>query len=90
MVTSFKNNFEEYARNAGDKRTYNNKWYATKALEILQEELNNDNATIAYVMSDLIQRNPNTLAHFRDLYKKHYANLHDREMEGRLKKLTQK
>jgi len=90
MVTSFKNNFEKYAEHVGDKRTYNNKWYATKALEILQEELNNDNATIAYVMSDLIQRNPNTLADFKELYKKHYASQHDREMEGRLKKLTQK
>ena len=39
IVTSFKNNFEKYAEHAGDKRTYNNKWYATKALEILREEL---------------------------------------------------
>ena len=25
MVTSFKNNFENYARDAGDKRMFNNK-----------------------------------------------------------------
>ena len=90
IVTSFKTNFENYASNAGDKRTYNNKWYATKALEILQEELNNDNATIAYVMNDLLERIPGALADFRDLYKKYYANLHNLEMEERIKKLTQK
>ena len=89
MVPSFKDNFEEYARN-GDKRTYNNKWYATKALEILQEELNNDNATISYVMSDLIQRIPSALTDFKNLYNKHYATQHDRKMEERIKKLTQK
>ena len=59
---------------------------ATKALEILREELNNDNATIAYVMNDLIQRIPNTLADFKDLYKKHYAIHHNRKMEERIKK----
>ena len=90
IVASFKNNFENYASNAGDKRNYDNKWYATKALEILQEELNNDNATIAYVMSDLIQRIPSTLADFKELYNKYYADHHDREMEERIKKLTQK
>ena len=41
-------------------------------------------------MSDLIQRIPSTLADFKELYKKHYASQHDREMEERLKKLTQK
>ena len=64
--------------------------HATKALEILREELNNDNATIAYVMSDLIQRIPNHLADFKDLYNKHYAIHHDRKMEERIKKLTLK
>ena len=90
MVPIFKTNFEEYAKQAGDKRIYNTKWYAVKALEILQEELNNDNATIAYVMKDLIQRIPSTLADFKELYNKHYATQHDRKMEERIKKLTQK
>ena len=90
IVTSFKDNFENYASNAGDKRVYNNKWYATKALEILQEELNNDNATIAYVMNDLLERIPGALADFRDLYKKYYANLRNPEMEEHIKKIIQK
>ena len=90
IVSSFKNNFEDFARSQGDKRTYNNKWYAIKALEILQEELNNDNATIAFVMSDLLKNIPSALADFKDLYNKHYALQHDRKMEERLKKLTQK
>ena len=90
MVPVFKTNFKEYAKQAGDKRIYNNKWYAVKALEILQEELNNDNATIAYVMKDLLERIPNALADFKELYNKHYANLHDHKMEERIKKLTQK
>ena len=90
MVTSFKTNFEEYANHAGDKRTYNNKWYATKALEVLREELNNDNATIAYVMNDLLERIPGALADFRELYKKYYAMHRDGKMEERIKKLTQK
>ena len=90
MVASFKNNFENYARDAGDKRTFNNKWYANKALEILQEELNNDNATIAFVMRDLLNNNSSALADFKDLYNKYYANQHDHKMEERLKKITQK
>ena len=86
MVTSFKNNFENYARDAGDKRTFNNKWFPNKALEILQEELNNDNATIAFVMRDLLNNNSSTLADFKNLDNKYYANQHDHKMEERLKK----
>ena len=41
-------------------------------------------------MSDLIQRIPSTLADFKELYNKYYADHHDREMEERIKKLTQK
>ena len=41
-------------------------------------------------MKDLIQRIPNHLAYFKELYTKYYAIHHDREMEERIKKLTQK
>ena len=41
-------------------------------------------------MNDLLERIPGALADFRELYKKHYANLHNLEMEERIKKLTQK
>ena len=41
-------------------------------------------------MSDLLKNIPSALADFKDLYNKHYALQHDRKMEERLKKLTQK
>ena len=69
---TFKNNFVDYAREKeGDHRSYDtndNKGFITKAVEILEKELNNDKPSIAMAMKYFIENNPKAFVWFQDLY----------------------
>ena len=71
---TFKDNFVEYAqKEENDKRTYNNDTFITKAVEILEKELNNDKPSIAMAMKYIIEKNLNTLVGFKNIYNSQYA-----------------
>ena len=74
---SFKYSFVKYAREKeNDRRSYDttdNKGYITKAVEILEDELNNDKPSIALTMKYIIDKNPNILKGFKNIYTTRYA-----------------
>ena len=70
----FKINFDNYAREVeGNKRTFDINGYIKKAVEILENELNNDKPTIAMAMKYIIEENPSVFKGFQNLYKDQYA-----------------
>ena len=70
---TFKTNFINYVKDVEkDLRSYDtkdNKRYITKAVEILEEELNNDKPSIALAMKYIIEENPSVFKGFKDVYK---------------------
>ena len=75
---SFKDSFAKYAREVeNDRRIYqtkDNKGYITKAVEILEKELNNDKPSIALAMKYIIEKNPSVYKGFQDVYKNKYTD----------------
>ena len=71
----------KYAKGVeGDRINYetkDNKGYVTKAMEILGEELNNDNRSIAIAMKYIIKKNPNVYKDFKNIY----INQYDKYLE---------
>ena len=65
-----RNMSEEWERSYDTK---DNKRYVTKAVEILEEELNNDKPSIALAMKYIIEENPSVFKGFKDVYNDKYA-----------------
>ena len=75
---TFKTNFVNYAKNVeNDLRSWDakgNKGYITKAIEILEKELNNDKPSVALAMKYIIEKNPDVYKGFKDVYEDKYVN----------------
>ena len=69
-------NFVNYAKDVEkDLRSYateDNMGYITKAVDILKNELNNDNHSIALAMKHIIEKNPKVYAGFKRIYENQY------------------
>ena len=69
---SFKDNFVKYAREKeNDQRSYetkDNRGFITKAVEILEDELNNDKPSIVLAMNYIIHKNPDIIKGFKNIY----------------------
>ena len=75
---SFKDSFAKYALEVEkDRRSYqtdDNKGFITKAVEILQDELNNDEPSIAMAMKHIIDKNKDILSGFGKIFRSQYAD----------------
>ena len=72
-IKNFKNAFAENQRNAGDRSTYDDKKFVSKAIEILEETANQNKEIVAIVMRRFLDvEEKNISAEFKKRYTKDY------------------
>ena len=72
-IKNFKNAFAENQRNAGDRSTYDDKRFVSKAIEILEETANHNKEIVAIVMRRFLDvEEKNISAEFKKRYTKDY------------------
>ena len=72
-IKNFKNAFAESQRNAGDRSTYDDKRFVTRAIEILEETANQNKEIVAIVMRRFLDvEEKNISAEFKRRYTKDY------------------
>ena len=70
---NFKNAYEQWKRDKGDKSTFNNKKYVEEAIDILEDKLQNNKEHIAIVMKSIIDNNSKLFTGFNERYLQQYA-----------------
>jgi len=56
QIKNFKNAYEQRQQVLGDKTTYNNQKYVSKAIEILNQQLDYNKQNVALVMKAIIDK----------------------------------
>ena len=70
---NFKNAYEKWKRDKGDKSTFNNKKYVEEAIDILEDKLHNNKEHIAIVMKSIVDNNTKVFTGFNERYLQQYA-----------------
>ena len=70
-IKNFKNAYEQWKRDKGDKSTFNNKKYVEEAVNILEAQLKNKQ-DVAIVMKSRIENNTRIFKEFNERYDREY------------------
>ena len=72
QLKNFKNAYELWKRDKGDKSTFNTVKSANEAINLLEDKLQHNKQNVAIVMKSIIDTNPRVLKEFKDRYEKEY------------------